>query len=124
MIENLCISKHLEEFLDCIAECKRVHPVAVENYELENKRQQDLLHGIEFETQPRELTELATRLHKSRQERRYWKDIIEEAEIMVKFFEEPGHKRTFEKLKQLLGSARKIEQYHENRSYKIRVKEE
>mgnify|MGYP005780096411 CR=1 FL=1 len=70
-----------------------------------------------------ERAKLATELRNCRLERRQYKDILEESEPIVQFFEEPQHKKTREQLKQLLGQMRKVENYHQNRQYRKRFQE-
>lgn len=52
-----------------------------------------------------------------------FKDMAEEREEVVKFFQDPQHKKTLDHMTQLLGKVRKVEQYHEKRIYIPRVKE-
>mgnify|MGYP000504807012 CR=1 FL=1 len=54
---------------------------------------------------------------------RCYKDLVEETEDLVKFFEEPQNKKTLDKMVQLLGKLRKVEKYHRERTYYPRVKE-
>lgn len=50
-------------------------------------------------------------------------DTLEETEKVVKFFQDPQHKRTLDQMAQLLGEVRKAEKYHKNRTYVPGVKE-
>lgn len=64
---------------------------------------------------------MATRLQRSRLERRKNKDIVDELEDIVKFFEELNHKNTINKMRQLLGKQRKTEEFlSSERVYKPR----
>ena len=56
-------------------------------------------------------------------DRRKYKDIFEETDDVVRFFREPQHKKTLDQMRQLLGTVRKAEKYHENRHYINRIKE-
>ncbi len=117
------VSDDIKKFLDFVEETRSQHSMAVSSVRHEEKRLQDFLHAIEFETSGKERNKICTKLHRSRNERRKYKDIVEETEKVVQFFEDPQHKRTLEKMKQLLGDVRKVEKYHENRTYIPRVKE-
>lgn len=117
-------SEEIKKFLDFIDECRRLHAIAVDGMKKEEKKLQDFLHAIEFETNSKERSKICTKLHQSRLERRRNKDIVEELEEIVKFFQEPQHKKTLDQMTQLLGKVRKIEKYHAERTYYPRVKEE
>ena len=117
-------SEYISQFLNFIAEAKREYASAVEGIRTEEKRQEDLLHEIEFCKVAKERNKLTTKLHKCREQRRKYKDIKEELEPIVEFANEPANKKVIDKLSsQLLGQVRKAENYHENRVYKRRLKE-
>lgn len=118
------VSEQIKTFLDFVDECRSMHDIAYNNMKQEDARLQDLLHAIEFESNSKERSKICTKLHRSRTERRRNKDIVEETEEIVKFFQDPQHKKTLEQLKQLLGKVRKVEKYHREREYHQRVKEE
>lgn len=116
-------SEIITEFLNEIDRSKDEYFVAAQKVQEENKRQQDLLHDIEFTTNSRERNKLCTKLHKSRKERRYWKDIEEETKIISDFAEDPGVKTTLNRMKQMLGQLRKMEGYHTDRTYVRRIQD-
>lgn len=116
-------SEEIKKFLDFIDECRRLHAIAVDGMKKEEKKLQDFLHAIEFESNSKERSKICTKLHQSRLERRRNKDMVEELEEIVKFFQEPQHKKTLDQMTQLLGKVRKIEKYHAERTYYPRVKE-
>lgn len=117
-------SEHISQFLKFIADAKSEHGAAVQGILKEEKRQEDLLHEIEFCKDAKERNKLSTKLHKCRLERRRYKDLKEETEPIVDFVNEPINKKTIDKLSsQLLGQVRKTENYHSNRVYKPRLKE-
>jgi hypothetical protein len=116
-------SEKIKAFLDFVEESKRSYDLALENLERENKRLQDFLHAIEFEPNARERSKICTKLHLSRKARRTYKDIVEIQEPIVLFFQDPQHKRTLDKMTQLLGEVRKQEKYHSERKYIPRIKE-
>lgn len=122
--ETLKNSEQIKAFLDFVEDCSSLNAMAREGISTEEKRQQDLLHMIEFETSSKKRGPIDTKLHRCRTSRRRYKDIFEETDDIVQFFREPQHKKTLEQLRQLLGKVRKVERYHQNRSYTLRVKEE
>ena len=110
-------------FLDFIDQCCADYRYAYEAVNEEDKRLQDLLHEIEFAPDKAERNRVATKLQHSRKERRRNKDIVKLNELVVKFFEEKGHRDTLNKMRQLLGRQRKEEEYlFGERVYKPRVK--
>lgn len=115
-------SNKIKEFLDFVDECQNTHDLAFENMKKEDARLQDLLHAIEFETKAKERSKMCTRLHKSRIERREYKNVVELTEDIVSFFQEPQHKKTLDQMRQLLGKVRKVEKYHNDRVYNRKIK--
>ena len=117
-------SESIKMFLDFVDECQRLNNTARENISVEEKRQQDLLHQIEFERSAKKRGPIGTKLHKCRNDRRRYKDLFEETDEIVQFFQQPQHKRTLEQLRPLLGRVRMAEKYHENRTYIPRIEKE
>lgn len=117
------VSEEIKRFLDFVEDSKKLHSVYQEALVMEDKKVQDFLHAIEFEKSAKERSKICTKLHISRQNRRKYKDIVEEREEIVKFFQDPQHKKTLDQMTQLLGRVRKIEKYHAERTYYPRVKE-
>lgn len=116
-------SEKIKAFLDFVDECMELNSIAKEEISKEEKRQQDLLHAIEFEPNGKKRGPIDTKLHKCRVERRKYKDIFEETDDIVRFFREPQHKKILDQMRQLLGTVRKVEKYHQNRHYINRIKE-
>lgn len=81
------------------------------------------MHEIEFEPRAKERSKLCTKLHLSRKERRRYKDIFEETDDIVQFFNTGNNKKMLEQMNQLIGKVRKVEKYHVNRTYILRLKE-
>ena len=117
------VSEEIKRFLDFLDESRRTYDMAMESMKQEDKKLQDFLHAVEFEVSAKERSKICTKLHKSRNDRRRYKDIVEEREDLVRFFQDPQHKKTLEQLRQLLGRVRKVERYHADRTYTPRVKE-
>ncbi len=118
------VSEGIKQFLDFVDENKKIYETALENMKAEEKKLQDFLHAIEFESNAKKRSKICTKLHRSRIERRKYKDIVEEREEIAIFFSDPQHKKTLEQLSQLLGKVRKAEKYHRDRTYYPRVKED
>ena len=116
-------SENISQFLNFIEQAKTDYQASIDGVKTEEKRQEDLLHEIEFCTSANERSRLATKLHKCREARRKYKDVQEETSWVVSFVTDPANKKTFDKMKQLLGNVRKAEKYHENRVYVPRLKE-
>lgn len=117
------VSEEIKRFLDFVDESRNVYDTAMESMKQEDKKPQDFLHAVEFEASAKERSKICTRLHKSRNDRRRYKDTVEEREDLVMFFHDPQHKKTLEQLPQLLGRVRKVERYHADRTYTPRVRE-
>ena len=115
------ISENLKLFLDFIREVESYYPLALEEMHKEEKRTQDFLHAIEFEPHAEERSKIATKMRASRIARRENKDIVEELEPIIDFLSVQSNKKAIDQLTQLLGRIRKVEKYHENRSYHPRV---
>lgn len=114
-------SENIKAFLDFIRECQSEYNSAYETVGTEDKRTQDLLHAIEFEPLAKERSKICTKLKTSRMTRRENKDAVEELEPIVELMSDPMAKKTIDKLTQVLGKVRKVEEYHERRSYTPRV---
>lgn len=109
----------IEKFLAFIKDCKVRNKFYLEQAEELNKRQEDLLHDIEFADSDNIINELAKELHEIRLSRRAAKDEVELTEPVAAFLEK--HKAIINALEQLLGTVRRIEKYHETRTYRYRA---
>lgn len=118
-------SEIIESFLNYIDECRTNYQNAVKAVEEADKKELiDLVHDMEFAKDKQERNRVATRLQRSRLDRRKNKDTVDELEDIVKFFDELNHKTTLNKMRQLLGKQRKTEEYLSGeRVYKPRKKE-
>jgi len=119
-------SEVLENFLNYIDECRTNYQNAVNAVEEADKKELiDLVHDIEFAKDKLERNRVATRFQRSRLERRKNKDIVDELEDIVKFFDELNHRNTLNKMRQLLTKQKKTEEYvHGEREYKPRMAKE
>lgn len=118
-------SEYISEFLKFVADAKVQHRICGEEVNNQDKLTQDYLHKLELgELKRDERSKVATKLAINRQDRRYYKDRVEEFEPIVKFFEDPVNKKVLDKMTQVLGETRRWESYHKERTYKPRVLKE
>ena len=109
-------SEYIESFLNYLKQNEEDYNIHKNIMELKDKETQDILHKLELEHilfDGRAV--LATTLRKIRQERRKSKDIVEEKEPLVNWYNE--NKSSLNKLRETLGITRKQEKYHTNRVY-------
>lgn len=115
-------AKHLEEFLNYVDACTKEYKLAYDSVSEEDKRLTDLVHAIEFAKDKAERNRMATCLQQSRKARRRDKDIAQRDEKLVKFFEDQNNRATLNRMRQLLGQQRKVEEYLQSeRVYKPRA---
>lgn len=125
MTENKKPSEYITEFLNFVAEAQVQYRICEEEVNNQDKLTQDYLHKLELgELKCNERSKVATQLAINRQDRRYYKDRVEEFKPIVEFFNDPVNKKVLEKLKQVLGETRRWESYHSDRTYKPRVLKE
>lgn len=74
------VSEEIKRFLDFVEENRSIYNMAMESMKQEDKKLQDFLHAVEFEASAKERSKICTRLHKSRNARRRYKDTVEERE--------------------------------------------
>ena len=115
-------SQQIKAFLDYVQRAKDQYTFCYENVNIEEKRTSDLLHKLELDEDGyKERAKIATQIKTAQQDRRYYKDRVEEYEPIINFLKDPNNKRMFDKLQQVLGQVRKAEDYHKNRTYYQRV---
>lgn len=117
------VSEQIKIFLDFIDECGELNSMAYDGVGEEDKRHQDLMHEIEFEEDPDKIAEIGMRIHQNRVQRRVYKNIYEDTSPVMDFVKEPQNKKALDSARQLLGKVRKVEKYHETRTYIPRIKE-
>lgn len=117
-------SERLMEILRFAKECQRINEIAREGISEESKREQDLLHAIEFEPKAKERSKICTQLHLCRKERRRYKDMFEITDPVVRFLAKKEVKRVFDEIPSVIGSVKKVEKYHAERVYNPRIKED
>lgn len=86
-------SEVLADFLSYIDQCRHDYQAAHDAVGIEDKRLQDLLHGLEFAADENEKRRAGTKLQQSRRIRRQEKDEVKRLELIVKFFDEPKRTR-------------------------------
>ena len=116
-------SEAVKSFLDFVDESRTLYSQSMEGMKKEERKQQDYLHQIEFESNAKERNKICTKLHWSRRARRRYKDMVEVCEPVVQFFQDAQNKKTLDRMTQLLGKMRRIEKYHQNRTYRQREPE-
>ena len=115
-------SEVLSDFLNYIDRIRYEYKAAQEAVKIEDMRLQDFLHEMEFAEDKAERNRVATRLQRSRKERRRQKDEMKRLELIVQFFDDPNPKSTINKMRQILGKQRKQEEYlNGERHYNKRV---
>ena len=118
-------SECIAEFLNLVSDAQAKYRVYADEVNKQDKLTQDYLHKLELgELKCEERSKVATKLAINRQDRRYYKDRVEELEPIVKFFEDPANKKVLDKMRPLLGEVRKWESYHKDRKYIPRVLKE
>ena len=125
------VSRELENFLNFYNDAKAEYLYAKEQLSKCQDYTQDILHILEIGNTPyRARCKLMTKLTTCRRDRRYWKDRVEELEPFIKIFdadsanckgESDRNKRVLNLLREALGAARKVENYHSDRNYKPRI---
>lgn len=115
-------AEQLTEFLAFVDRCEAEYRLAGDAVKEEEKRLQDLLHGIEFSEGESEKNKVATKLKQSRRLRRENKDVMKRNQLIIEFFNDQNNKATLNKMRQLLGRQRKEEEYlSSKRVYKPRA---
>lgn len=92
-----------------------------EQLEIEQQITQDLLHAIEFSNNYKERYKYSTQLHYNRQRRRVYKDTITVLKPIVDFISKEDSKKCLNKVSNLLGECRKIQQRSNDRVYTPRI---
>lgn len=129
---GLKVSKRLENFINFYEEAINTYRYAFDMVNTCDKLKCDLLHKIElglFEDKNEE-KRIQTQLKYCLKDRRYYKDRVEELEPFVELFYNKNKEKDIEtrayvtcmnNIKNTLGSVRKMEAYHKERTYKPRI---
>lgn len=117
-------SEVIQKFLDSIRQWQGEYNLAHENVGREDKRLQDLLHGLEFSSDNTEFQAASEKLRESRRVRRINKNTVQLLEHIVQFFGEEQNRKMLNQLTQLLGRQRKQEAFlRSERTYKPRMED-
>ena len=92
-----------------------------EQLEVEQQITQDLLHAIEFSEDYKQRYKYSTQLHYNRQRRRIYKDTITVLKPLVDFISKEDSKKCLNKVSNLLGECRKVQQRSNDRVYTPRI---
>lgn len=115
----------LEEFLHYIDNIIAEYNYAQSVVEAEEKKMQDFVHAIELAKTRKDRDKVTTRFHISRKLRRENKNIVLLYEPIINFFSEKNNKDALNRLRQLLGQQRKVEEkLSRDKVYKLRVEDE
>lgn len=110
----------IKNFLDMINEAEANMPTVYSAVNDLDKATQDIMHKLELEDLSyKENCRLMTQLKSIRKDRRYYKDKVEQYQIVTQYNKD--NKKAIDLLRQKLGEMRKIEEYHATRTYKPRV---
>jgi len=113
-------SKIIEEFLNLCNNAERQFEFNKEIVDNCNKKTNDYSHRLELENDTyNDRVKLQTQQRKNLKERRESKNIIEILEPIIEY--KNGNKNSLNMLRQTLGKIRKVENYHENRTYRKRA---
>ncbi len=114
-------SEVINDFLDWLYWAKETQEQAWEAVKAEDDKIQDYLHRIEFSNDNKERSRIATEWHKSRVERRAYKDRAKEYGEVCKYMNDPRNKLAINNLKKLAGDQKKEEDYvRSERKYTLR----
>ena len=86
---------------------------------------QEFIHAIELAKTRKERDKVTTRFHNSRKLRRENKNIVLLYESIINFFSEKNNKDALNRIRQLLGHQRKVEEkLGRDKVYRLRVEDE
>lgn len=115
-------SEIISQFLNMLRAAKTEHTGSQDRLKEYNNATQDILHDLELnEHTAEELAELTDRIIAVRRDRRIDKDTFEITEKIVEVLSKADIQNTIGVFDRLLGQVRKVENYHENRSYHTKI---
>lgn len=111
-------------FLDWLTDMDELRKKSWETVNIEDEKVKDFLHEMEFEPNNKKRAVIATRLHKSRLDRREAKDRVDLYKSVTDFIREATNKNLIKMMKKTMGDLKVAENYvYGEREYKPRVKE-
>jgi hypothetical protein len=127
----MVVSKQIENFLNFYKQAQSDYTYAQQQVLKCQNYTQDILHSLELDNLPyAERCKLMTKLMHCRQDRRYWKDQVEELEPIVSIFitadaskrqEIDRNNKVLNLLREALGQTRRQENYHKDRKYTPKI---
>jgi hypothetical protein len=111
-------SEIISQFLNMLQDAKTEHAGSQERLKEYNNATQDILHDLELnEHTPEEKTALTDEMIEVRRERRIDKNTFEVTEKIKTYIDRQDIAVAIKWFGKMLGDVRKVEKYHENRSY-------
>ena len=111
-------------FLDWLTDMDELRKKSWETVSIEDEKVKDFMHEFEFEPNNKKRAVIATRLHKSRLDRREAKDRVDLYKSVTDFIREATNKNLIKLMKKTMGDLKVAENYvYGEREYKPRVKE-
>lgn len=101
----------IKDFLDYLVTCQKEYQAACTEMFAEDKKHQDFVHAIEFESNAKERSKIATQFNISRNRRRKAKDRSLEFERAAKFYTDKANKPFFDKLRSMVKDQKKEEEW-------------
>lgn len=118
-------SDQMKTVIEFLEEVPKAYAWSYEQVGEMDKATQDILHSFELDKMTAsERSKLTTALIKTRKERRRHKDIVETLEPLILFLESNIDTKLLHQFKETLGKVRKVEQYHQNRTYRKKISKE
>lgn len=118
-------SEYITEFLNFVSEARAQYKIYSEEVIKQDKLTQDYLHSLELDgLKCNERSKIATKIVTNRKNRRWFKNRVEELELIVKLFDEPQAQKVLNLMTKALGDTRKMESYHKHGKYVPRVLKE
>lgn len=120
--ENL--SGTIKGFVKTLTESEKDYQYSMNQIKLCDQKTQDILHRMELDSLVKgERNKLATELSRVRKTRRTFKDISEATQPVYEFLQSDKGKQLYNALTEIQGKTKKIEGYHANRQYYMRIPE-
>lgn len=118
-------SEQVKTIIDFLEETLKAYAWHYEQVGKMDKATQDILHSFELDKMTSNgRSKLTTALIKTRRERRKHKDVAETLEPLTVFIEANIDTKLLHQFKEALGKVRKVEQYHQNRTYRKKISKE
>lgn len=118
------MSKEIQGFVEFLTQSEKDYTWHKEQVAYTDNKTQDLLHTLELEaTSKNERNRIATELVQIRRARREHKNVVEKTQPIMEFLQSEKGKQVYNLLREVQGKTKKIESYHANRQYWMRVPE-